>query len=64
MNTYIVRFQDQTIASVSVAADGCSLPEQEWEHILFYTGDDRDPDIVYSVAYPTVLSVTKQQPAS
>ena len=64
-NTYTVSFKDAALRNVVYEADGFSPPEdEEWGHVLFYTGDERDPTIIASVSYAAVLAISKQPPVA
>lgn len=57
MNSYVVNFKDPATRSLAVEADGFDLPEEEWGHVLFYTGNEKDPTIVCTVDFGMILTI-------
>ncbi len=57
MNSYVVNFKDPAARALALDADGFELPEDEWGHAVFYTGNEKDPTIVCTVDFGSILSI-------
>lgn len=60
MNDYIVNLKDPAARPVAISADGFEFPEDEWGHLLFYTGTEKDPTVIHTISFDQVLSVVLQ----
>jgi hypothetical protein len=60
VNTYTIKFADKTVPDKSLQADDFTFPESEWEHVIFYTGPERNETVVYTAAIGQIFSISVQ----